>query len=103
MIEGDYTVEISDKSGAIKKTIAYKALLAYVVIKQFGSKHMLTIASQTPANFNIRILDESGNELFQKIEPVKNSFGLVYKLENVEGPVTFSVTEDTGSLAVVQR
>jgi hypothetical protein len=105
MKNGEYTVEISNKKTKLKKTVVYdvKSPSAYVrIAKQPEEKYMLTIASQVPANFTVRIYDRWNREVLTKNESVSGTFGLVYNLANVDGPFTFEVVESTGKLDVVK-
>jgi hypothetical protein len=106
MKEGEYAIEISNKDARLKKSLTYKMAnpLAYVhIAKRPEEKYMLTITSKVAADFTVRIYDRWSREVFQKKEKVSKDFGLVYNLAKVEGPVTFRVTEEAGTVEVVQR
>lgn len=105
MNKGEYTISISDRKKTLKKSIVYdvKIPLAYVhVAKQPDEKYMLTIKSQTPADFTVRIYDRWNNEVMQKSETVAADFGLVYNLSNLAGPFTFQVTNSNGNVEVIE-
>jgi hypothetical protein len=105
MDDGEYTVEVSDKENKLKQSLLYESKdpLAYVhVSPQPGEKYMLTIASEVPAEFSVRIYDRRNNEVLVKNESVKKNFGLVYNLSKVDGPFTFEVVETSGKLDVVK-
>jgi hypothetical protein len=105
MNKGEYTITLSDKKKSLKKSIVYdvKIPLAFVhVAKQPNEKYMLTIKSEAPSDFTVRIYDRWNNEVMQKSESVVVDFGLVYNLSNLNGPFSFEVTNATGNVEVVK-
>lgn len=106
MNKGNYTVEVSNKNNTLTETIDYDVKLpkAYVhVAKQPNDKYLLSIKSQLPTNFTVRIYDRWNNEVLEKSETVSNEYALLYNLSRLSGPFNFEVTSNTGDVTIVQH
>ena len=106
MAAGEYTVEVLSKGTKFKQTVAYEKAtpVAYVrVTEQAGAKQLLTITSQVPADFTIRIYDNLNNELFVKTETVKSDYAVVFNMSQVSGSYRFDVTETPGNVKVIRK
>jgi hypothetical protein len=106
MVEGEYTVEVLSKGTKFKQTVAYGKTtpVAYVrVAAQPGAKQLLTIRSQVPSDFTIRIYDKWNNELYIKTEAVKSDYAVVFNMSNVVGGYRFEVSETPGNVKVIRK
>lgn len=103
---GEYSVEVSDKKTRLKEELVYevKAPLAYVhVAKQPNEKYLLSIRSQAPSDFTVRIFDRWDNEVLARNESVEDEFALVYNLSKLSGPFNFEVTNSAGNVEIIQH
>jgi hypothetical protein len=106
MAAGEYTVEVLGKDTRFKQTVVYEKVtpVAYVrLTEQPGAKQLLTITSQVPTEFTIRIYDNWNNELFARTETVKSEYGVVFNMSHVAGGYRFEVTEGPGHVKVITR
>lgn len=106
MASGQYIVEVLTKDTRFKQTIALENTkpVAYVrSTEQPGKRHLLTITSQVPAEFTIRIFDKYFNEVFTKIETVKSEYGVVLNMANLGAGYSFEITESTGDINVIRK
>jgi protease II len=106
MSDGEYTVEVLSKAAKFRQTVtlAKAKPLAYVrVTEQANKKELLTIVSQAPADFTIRVYDKWNNEVFTKAEVVKTEYGVVFNMENMATGYTIEVTEASGAVVVVRK
>jgi hypothetical protein len=106
MKRGEYTVEVSGKNNSLKESFEFgtKTPLAYVhVAKQPNNKYLLSIKSQTPADFTVRIFDRWNREVLEKSESVSDEYALVYNLSRLAGPFNFEVTNSSGNVSIIQH
>jgi hypothetical protein len=106
MSKGEYTVVVSDKKHSLSESLAYdvKIPLAYVhVAKQPNEKYLLSIRSEAPTDFTVRIFDRWNREVLEKSESVSDEFALVYNLSRLSGPFNFEVTNSAGDVAIIQH
>jgi hypothetical protein len=94
------------KGTKFKQTVAYEKAIpvAYVrVTEQPNAKQLLTITSQVPADFTIRVYDKLNNELFVKTETVKSDYAVMFNMSQVSGGYRFEVTETPGNVNVIRK
>jgi hypothetical protein len=106
MAEGEYTVEVSGKDANFKQVVNLAKIkpVAYVrVAKQSNKKELLTIVSEVPANFTIRVFDKWNNEVFERAEAINSSYGVVFNTANLALGYTFVVTEASGTMKIVRK
>ena len=106
MNKGEYTIEVSNKKNTLRESIVYdvKIPLAYVhVAKQPNEKYLLSIRSQIPTDFTVRIFDRWNREVLEKSESVAKEMALVYNLSSLTGPFNFEVTNSAGDVSIIQR
>lgn len=106
MAEGKYTVEVLSKGTKFKQTVDVKSNkpVAYVrVTEQPNKKELLTITSEVPSDFTIRVFDKWHNEVFTKVEPVNERYGVVFNVSNLENGYSIEVTEASGNVTVIRK
>lgn len=106
LADGKYTVEVLTKNARFKETLELEKTkpVAYVrATEQPGNKHLLTITSDEAADFTIRVFDNMNNEIFAKVETVKENYGVVLNMANLAGGYYFEVTEASGNVNVIRK
>lgn len=101
LAEGDYTIEVADRSGKQVEKISYnsdelKKLIN--VVKIAGSdRYLLTVAGKGEEKININIFDGDDALVHHETKAFTQAFGQVYQLRNIKNGVTFEVSGEHGS------
>lgn len=108
LTSGEYTVEVMGKGIKFRQTIALnvnnKKPVAYALVrKQLNKKELLTISTPIPSEFNIRIFDKWGNEVFNQVQPVSDSYGVVLNVSNLGSGYIVQVLEMNDKVKLVTR
>jgi hypothetical protein len=106
MAEGEYTVEVLGKDTRFKQTVDLKSNrpVAYVRTReQSNKKELLTIVSEVPTDFTIRVYDKWNKEIFTKVEAVNTSYGVLLNVDNLETGYSIEVTEAGGNVKVIRK
>ena len=99
--EGEYSIQISDKSSRQIERITFEKTkiekLAHLLkVSGSDSKYLLTVANKEGDDITVKIYDESNNVIYNHREEAKSDFAKVYNLGNRTGDFTFEVTDGKG-------
>jgi hypothetical protein len=106
MAEGEYIVEVVGKGTNFKQTVTLKSNkpVAYVRLsEQPNKKKLLTITSEVPSDFTIRVFDKWNNEVFTKVESVNTSYGVLLNVSGLASGYSIEVTETIGNVKVIRK
>jgi hypothetical protein len=106
MAEGEYTVEVLGKGTKFKQTVDLKSNkpVAYVrMTEQPNKKELLTITSEAPSDFTIRVFDNLKNEVFSTVETVNKSYAVLLNVSSLTTGYTIEVTETDGNVTVIRK
>jgi hypothetical protein len=105
MTPGEYTIEISDRSGKQIQKVAYnnETTVQTVHVSKISEqdKYLLAVASTGSEEINVRIFDGANQLVHNENVTISGNFGLVYNLKNVTGLPTFEVTDKTGNVRTI--
>jgi len=105
MYSGEYTIEIADNTGTYKEKVVYSTSASSVHVARLNkesNKYLLSVANESPAEINVRILDGENNVVHTQSLAVNGSVGLVYDLASVQGAPTFEVGDDAGNFRTIK-
>ena len=104
MAKGEYTVEVLGKGAKFKETVSLveNKPLAYVrVSEQPNQKELLTITSEVPSEFIIRVYDKDDNEVFWTVESINDRYGVVLNVSNLEKGYSIEVTANNNDMGCI--
>jgi uncharacterized protein YfaP (DUF2135 family) len=104
--EGIYVIMIEDEDGQHMETIAHSFEKKTVNFTQVtpipnqDNKFWLNVYTTESETFNVRILSEEGDLLFEEPISVNGNYKTIYNLNKIKGnnQVTFEVTDSQGQL-----
>lgn len=106
MEQGEYTIEIADKSGKIAQPVVYSRIsnVKNVQVSKIGgqSKYILAVTNTGTEKISVRIYDGSNNLVHTEYRTIDGNFGLVYNLANVSGVPTFEVADNDGNVRTIK-
>lgn len=105
-LSGEYTIEVMGKNTKFKQTLTLetKKPTAFVrVTEQANKKELLTISSATPADFTVRVFDKLNQEVFTKVESVKNGYAVLLNVAELSAGYSIDVTEASGAVQVIRK
>jgi len=99
---GDYTVEIVDATGKKTETVSFNPYKTAknVHISKVGTeagKYIVAIANAANEEITVKIYDVNNNLVHVESKTIAGDFAQVYTVKNIVGPITFSVTDKSGS------
>lgn len=107
--QGNYTMEISDKSGIHTESITIereprtnKTARLFKVPGEDG-KFMLTVANRSSNDITVRIFDSSNAMIYSGAESIEENFAKVYNLQQYSGKFTFEITDGKGNTETVSN
>ncbi|HMG92220.1 MAG TPA: hypothetical protein VK589_19320 [Chryseolinea sp.] len=103
--EGEYTIQISDKSGRQIEKITYKqekdeALAHLLKVAGTDAKYLLTVSNRGESDVTVKIYDSSNNVIYNKTEIASKDFARIYNLEKIDGDFTFEVSDAKGTTSL---
>ena len=106
MDPGEYTIEISDKSGKQIQKVVYAEstpiLNVHVSKIAEEGKYLLSVTNNGANRINVQIFDGTNNLVHNESTTINGNFGLVYNLKAVEGVPTFEISDKTGIIRTVK-
>jgi hypothetical protein len=103
---GIYTIELIDASGVKTEKINYQPGKAqsnvHVAKLDQSGKFLLSVAQNTGAQVTINIFDANNNLIHASTKKVSGDFAQIFNIQNVEGALTFEVTNAAGASTVVR-
>lgn len=99
---GEYTIELSDKSGKQYQKISHKGetkRIAHLTrLNKRENKYMLTVPNTGNDVITIRIYDHASKVLFEETQNIQGNFAKVYNLNAVSSSPTFEVVDRNGKV-----
>jgi hypothetical protein len=106
MYSDNYTIEVADNGGKHVQTVAYgpvsKTNIHVARLDKESSRYLLSVANDSSAEINVRILDGENNVVHTQSLAVNGSVGLVYDLTRVQGAPTFEVADNSGTYRTIK-
>jgi outer membrane lipoprotein-sorting protein len=101
--EGNYTIEITDGSSKVVKTVNYKKessekFVKWVPVNGSPNKYVLTVANKGTELIRINIYDSKGNLQYSSCEKITGDFAKVYDLKKISGKVLVEVADAKGNI-----
>jgi len=103
--EGVYTLEVDNGKDKQIKTLNYsiQTPATYTHVAHLGDKrYLLSVAHAGTENVSIRILDNTGTQVFEQEQLIEGGFAKVYDLKNLAGAPSFEVTDLSGRSITIQ-
>lgn len=99
--EGNYTIEISDKTGRHAEKVKYskgkvEKFVNVVKVTGAGDKYLLTVSNKQADDITVKIFDETNNVIYSQRERVISDFAKIYNLERFSGKFIFEITDSKG-------
>lgn len=97
---GEYIIELVDASGkktekiSYSKTVSAKSIHVSKVAE--SDKYLLAVAGAGSEEIRVNIYDGGNNLVHSEIRVVNGDYAQLYSLKNVNGTVTFEVTDKEG-------
>jgi hypothetical protein len=106
--KGNYRFELIDDNGRTVEQIAYtnekvEKIAKLISIDGNDKRLVLSVPNKHDDVLTITILDEFSNVLYAATERINGDFAKVYNLENFEGRIRFSVVDQNGNHASLER
>ena len=106
MRSGEYTVEVTDRSGSLSQKFAYAKVKsignAHVARLADSGKYLLAVPDGGTREIQVSIFDGNKNLVHSEDRTIQGNFGLVYNLHNVAGVPTFEITQKDGMVYPLQ-
>lgn len=102
LAEGTYTIELIDIAGKQIESVEYKQgkiekLASLIKMSGEINKFLLIVPGKGDDVLNVRILNDSGEELYQGEEKVNGDFAKTYDLKSLSGSFSLSITDSKGA------
>ena len=103
---GEYTIELTDASGKKSEKVTYqpeksKSQVHVSKLADANGRYILSVAQHNGEPITVRIYDEENHLLFSDTRTDASDFAKLYSLKNVDGSVTFEVSNSTGHIKTV--
>jgi len=99
---GEYTIEMTDASGARSEKINYQPAksVSNAHISNLGDgKFLVSIMSNGSEDIHVKIYDDYNNLVHEATTTVSGEFAQLYSIKNLKGSCTFAITSKSGQLA----
>ena len=99
---GEYTIELTDASGKKVEKVNYqpaKSESAIHVMKLVSGdgKYLLSVSNSNSEIVTVKIFDEANNLVHSATKEVSGDFAQLYTLKDIQGTVTFEVSDNAGN------
>jgi hypothetical protein len=103
---GEYTIELTDASGKKSEKVNYQPAKSgsQVHVSKLAAadgKFLLSVAQHDGEPITVRIFDGASNLIFTDTRTDASDFAKLYNVKNVDGSVTFEVSNNTGHIKTV--
>ncbi|MBT1708287.1 hypothetical protein KK062_08630 [Fulvivirgaceae bacterium PWU5] len=105
---GDYTIELIDATGKKTEKVSFKPAVAAAknvhiskLAKENG-KYLVSVAAQGNEQISVKIYDAANNLVHSETKTVDGNFAQLYTVKNVNGALTFEVTDNAGNTKTVR-
>lgn len=103
--EGEYTIEVKDRTGKKVEKVIYKlgTVCSLVKVKKLGdqSKYLLSITNKGMNIINVSIYNDLGEQVIYNAHIIEGDFAIVYNLVKT-GSYTFVVTDKDGKSSTLE-
>ena len=103
---GEYTIELTDALGKKSEKVNYQPAKSgsQVHVSKLAAadgKFLLSVAQHDGEPITVRIFDGASNLIFTDTRTDASDFAKLYNVKNVDGSVTFEVSNNTGHIKTV--
>lgn len=103
---GQYTVELIDATGKKIEKVDYKPAVSkkFVHISKLSEegKYLVAVSGNGKETVDVKIYDANNNLLHSELKSIDGSYAQVYTVKNLNGKVTFQVTDAAGTSKTVR-
>ena len=103
---GEYTIELIDASGKKSEKVNYQPVKSssQVHVSKLAAgdgKFLLSVAQHDGEPITVKIFDGANHLIFSDTRTDASDFAKLYNVKNVDGSVTFEVSNSTGQIKTV--
>ncbi len=104
---GEYTIEVTDAQGTRVERINYQPMKAEravhvsKLVKDEGS-FLLSVAKNSGQSITVKIFDNYSNLLYEGSRSDAGDFAQLFTLKDVDGGVTFEISDNAGHISTVR-
>jgi hypothetical protein len=103
---GEYTIELVDATGKKSERVSYQPVKSESTIhiskmKDADSQYLLSVENNASKSLSVKIFDANSNLLYNASQPVSKNYAQLYKLKDVQGAVTFEISDNAGKTKVI--
>ena len=103
---GEYTIELTDASGKKSEKVNYQPQISASQVHvsrlaEANGKFLVSVAQHNGEPITVRIFDEANRLIFSDTRNEAGDFAKLYALKNVDGAVTFEVSNSSGQIKTV--
>lgn len=103
---GEYTIELTDASGKKSEKINYQPVVSpshvhVSKLEEANGKYLLSVAQHNGDPITVRIFDAESRLLFSDTRTDAGDFAKLYNVKNVDGAVTFEVSNSAGRIKTI--
>jgi hypothetical protein len=103
---GEYTIELTDASGKKSEKVNYQpvksgSLVHISKLAETNGRYLLSVVQHNGEPITVRIYDGANNLLFSDMRTDASDFAKLYNLKNVDGAVTFEVSNSAGRIKTI--
>lgn len=103
---GEYTIELVDAMGKKSERISYQPVKSESTIhiskmKDDDSQYLLSVENNASKAISVKIFDANSNLLYNASQPVSRNYAQLFRLKDVQGAVTFEVSDSAGKTKVI--
>jgi hypothetical protein len=103
---GEYTVELIDAAGKKVEKVSYKpsSTAKSVHISKLGEegKYLIAISGVGKEVVDVKIYDAANNLVHSESKAIDGNFAQIYAVKNINGALTFEVTNNAGYTKTVR-
>jgi hypothetical protein len=106
---GDYTIELIDATGKKTEKVSFKPAVAAAAknvhiskLAKENGKYLVSVAAQGNEQISVKIYDAANNLVHSETKTVDGNFAQLYTVKNVNGALTFEVTDNAGNTKTVR-
>jgi len=103
---GEYTIELTDASGKKSEKVNYQPVKSgsqvhVSKLAEANGRYLLSVAQHNGEPITVSIYDGANNLLFSDTRTDASDFAKLYNLKNVDGAVTFEISNSSGRIKTI--
>lgn len=106
---GDYTIELIDATGKKVEKVSFQPAVAVAAknvhiakLAKENGKYLVSIAAKGNEQISVKIYDSANNLVHSESKTIDGNFAQLYTVKNVNGALTFEVTDNAGNTKTVR-